>query len=74
MFSNQLYIDYYNELNKLLEEYNVVDTLKTTIIDSIKSGIPDKEFDKTNSPHKLKSLSIIVKQSPQIMDFFPKTG
>lgn len=44
MNTNQLYTEYFEELNELLEKYNIVDELKTKIISGINIGLPEKEF------------------------------
>jgi ribonucleotide reductase alpha subunit len=44
MNSNQLYSEYFVELNELLEKYNIEDELKTKIISGIGTGLPEKEF------------------------------
>lgn len=44
MNSNQLYSEYFTELNELLEKYNIEDELKTKIISGINTGLPEKEF------------------------------
>lgn len=40
----QLYYNYFIELNKLLEKYNILNELKSKIIEGIQQGLPDKEF------------------------------
>lgn len=44
MNSNQLYSEYFLELNELLEKYNIEDELKIKIISGINTGLPEKEF------------------------------
>ena len=44
MNSNQLYVEYFLELEKLLKKYNIVDELKTKIITGICTGLPDNKF------------------------------
>lgn len=44
MNSNQVYSEYFVELNELLEKYDIEDELKTKIISGISTGLPEKEF------------------------------
>lgn len=45
MNANQLYTDYFIELNELLDKYHIADEIKTKITNEIYTGLPDKDFE-----------------------------